>query len=49
MVWVTITILLIFWLMGYIGQVGEGFIHLLLFAALIVFIYHLISRRRVLR
>ena len=47
MMWVTIVILLIFWLLGYIGQVAEGFIHLLLFAALIVFIYHLITRKRV--
>jgi Family of unknown function (DUF5670) len=46
MVWLTIIILLIFWLLGYIGQVAEGFIHLLLFAALIVFIYHWITRRR---
>jgi len=34
-------------LLGYIGQVGGGFIHLLLFVAVIVMIYHLITRRRV--
>lgn len=46
MLW-TITILLLgLWLLGYIGQVGGGFIHLLLFVAVIVMIYHLITRRR---
>lgn len=45
MAWFVIILLLIFWLLGYIGQVAEGFIHLLLFAALIVAIYHLIMRR----
>lgn len=44
----TITVLLLgLWLLGYIGQVGGGFIHLLLFVAVIVMIYHLITRRRV--
>jgi uncharacterized membrane protein len=43
----TITVLLLgLWLLGYIGQVGGGFIHLLLFVAVIVMIYHLITRRR---
>ena len=49
MLWTILILLVVLWLLGYIGQVGEGFIHLLLFAALIVFIYHLITRRRVLR
>ena len=46
MLWATIIILLTFWLLGFIGQVGGGFIHLLLFVALIVFIYHLATRGR---
>jgi len=33
MFWTITAILLIFWLLGYIGQVGGGFIHLLLFVS----------------
>ena len=47
MFWTIIVLLLGLWLLGYIGQVGGGFIHLLLFVAVIVMIYHLITRRRV--
>jgi TM2 domain-containing membrane protein YozV len=47
MFWTITVVLLAFWLLGYIGQVGEGFIHLLLFVAVIVMIYHLVTRRRV--
>jgi len=46
MLWTILVILLGLWLLGYIGQVGGGFIHLLLFVAVIVMIYHLITRRR---
>lgn len=45
MFWVTFILLLTLWLLGFIGQVGEGFIHLLLFVALVLFIHHLIVRR----
>jgi hypothetical protein len=34
-------------LLGYFGQVGGEFIHLFLFVAVIVAIYHLVTRRRV--
>lgn len=47
MLWTILVILLGLWLLGYIGQVGGGFIHLLLFVAVIVAIYHLVTRRRV--
>lgn len=47
MFWTITAILLAFWLLGHIGQVGGGFIHLLLFVAVIVAIYHLVTRRRV--
>ena len=47
MLWTILVILLGVWLLGYIGQVGGGFIHLLLFVAVIVVIYHLVTRRRV--
>ena len=47
MLWTILVILLGLWLLGLIGQVGGGFIHLLLFVAVIVVIYHLVTRRRV--
>jgi len=47
MLWTILVVLLGLWLLGYIGQVGGGFIHLLLFVAVIVAIYHLVTRRRV--
>ena len=47
MLWALTALLLGLWLLGYMGQVGGGFIHLLLFVAVIVIIYHLITRKRV--
>lgn len=38
-------IILILWLLGFITNVGGGFIHLLLVIALIVFIIDMVSRR----
>jgi hypothetical protein len=34
------------WLIGFIGQIGGGFIHILLVAAAIVLIYNLVTGRR---
>ena len=39
-------ILAVLWLLGFIGHVGGGLIHLLLVVALVVFIYHLVIGRR---
>jgi hypothetical protein len=39
-------ILVILWLLGFIGHVGGGFIHILLVVALIVIIYHSIRGRK---
>jgi hypothetical protein len=36
----------VLWLLGFIGHVGGGLIHLLLVVALIVFIYHMITGRK---
>ena len=47
MVWAITLLLLGLWLLGYIGQVGGGFIHLLLFVAVFVMLYHLVTGRRV--
>ena len=47
MLWALTVLLLSLWLLGYFGQVGGEFIHLFLFVAVIVFIYHMVTRRRV--
>ena len=47
MLWTFLIIVLGLWLLGYFGQVSGESIHLLLFAAVIVVIYHLVTRRRV--
>jgi K+-transporting ATPase A subunit len=39
-------ILAILWLLGFIGHVGGGLIHLLLVIALVVFIFNFLSGRR---
>jgi hypothetical protein len=46
MVWTIIGILLILWLLGLVGNIGGGIIHLLLVIAVIVFIYDLVIKRR---
>jgi len=46
MLWTIIVILLVLWLLGFIGNIGGGLIHLLLVIALIVFIYNMVTGRR---
>jgi len=46
MLWTIIVILLVLWLLGFIGHIGGGLIHLLLVIALIVFIYNMVTGRR---
>jgi hypothetical protein len=41
-----VIILGILWLLGFIGNVGGGLIHILLVVALIVFIYNMVSGRK---
>jgi hypothetical protein len=36
----------ILWLLGFIGHVGGGLIHLLLIVALVVLIFHFLTGRR---
>lgn len=44
----TIAIILgILWLLGFLVHVGGGLIHILLVVALVVFIYHMITGRKV--
>ena len=45
MLWTILVILLVLWLLGVIGSVGGGFIHLLLVLAIIVFVAQLLTSR----
>ena len=46
MIWTIIVILLVLWLLGFIGNVAGGLIHLLLIAAAVVLVVKLVSGRR---
>jgi len=46
MLWTILVILLILWLLGFIGQIGGGLIHILLVVAVIVLAINLVSGRR---
>jgi hypothetical protein len=48
MLYTIAVILLVLWLLGFALHVGGGLIHLLLVIALVVFVFQLISGRRVL-
>lgn len=46
MIWTIFVILLIFWLLGFLGNVAGDLIHILLVVALVVLIYNLFTNRR---
>jgi len=46
MLYTIITILVVLWLIGFIMHIGGGLIHLLLVAAVIVFVFNLLTGRR---
>ena len=46
MLWTIIGILIVLWLLGFIGHVGGGLIHLLLVIAVVVLIINLLQGRR---
>ena len=46
MLYTIVGILIVLWLLGFIGHIGGGLIHILLVVALIVFIYNMITGRR---
>lgn len=46
MIWTILVILLVLWLLGFIGNVAGGFIHLLLIVAAAVLVFKLVSGRR---
>ena len=46
MLYTIIAILVVLWLVGFLGHIGGGLIHLLLVIAAVVFIFNLLSGRR---
>jgi hypothetical protein len=46
MLWTIIAILFVLWLIGLIGHIGGGLIHILLVAAVIIFLINLFTGRR---
>ena len=46
MILIIVGVLVILWLLGFIGHVGGGIIHLLLVVAIIIFLWNLITGRR---
>jgi len=46
MLYTLISLLVLFWLLGFVGHIGGGFIHLLLVLALVIFVFDLLSGRR---
>ncbi len=46
MLWTIIVILFVLWLLGLVAHVGGGLIHLLLVAAVVVFLINLLTGRR---
>jgi hypothetical protein len=46
MLWTILVILLVLWLLGFLGHIGGGMIHLLLVIAAIVLVINLVSGRR---
>jgi hypothetical protein len=47
MLWTILAILRVLWLVGLIGGIGGGLIHILLVVAAIVLIFNLLSGRRI--
>jgi K+-transporting ATPase A subunit len=46
MLWTVVGVLVVLWLLGFLGHVGGGLIHILLVVALVVFIMNMLSGRR---
>ncbi len=46
MLYTIVVVLVVLWLLGLVGHIAGGFIHLLLVVAVIILIFNLISSRR---
>ena len=45
-IWTLITLLVVFWVLGLVFQIGGGLIHTLIVIALIIFVFKLITGRK---
>jgi hypothetical protein len=45
-IWGLVGLLVLFWILGFVGHVGGGLIHLLLVVAIVIAIFNLIMGRR---
>ncbi|CAG0985780.1 hypothetical protein ANRL3_02440 [Anaerolineae bacterium] len=48
MLWTIVVVLVVLWLLGFLGNIGGGLIHALLVIALIVVVVNLLQGRRAL-
>ena len=46
MLWTIISVLFVLWLIGFVMHIGGGLIHILLVAAVLVFLFNLFTGRR---
>ena len=46
MLWTILVILLLLWLVGFLGHIGGTMIHILLVMAVAILVFNLMSRRR---
>ncbi len=46
MIWTIAVVLFVLWLLGFIGNIGGGLVHLLLVAAVVVILYNFFVRGR---
>ena len=46
MLWTIVAVLVVLWLLGFLGHVGGSLIHILLVAAVIMFVVNLLNGRR---
>lgn len=46
MLWTIIIVILVLWLLGFIGDIAGNLVHILLVVALIILIYRLITGRK---
>ena len=47
MLYTILTILVVLWLLGFVGHIGGGFIHTLLVIALVLFLFNMFTGRNV--
>lgn len=47
MLWTILVLILILWLLGFVGNVGGNLVHILLVVAVVVLFYQLLTGRRV--